>query len=111
MGIFHRDIKPGNLYVINDKTTEFQKKMVLIDFAFSINLKFSKRYKGTRSYMPEEMKLGDKKSDWYNSSIDVYSLASTVLKKIVLLLVDRSDVDLGLLYILESMLDFNHCFF
>ena len=63
-----------------DDTSLDRIRPYLIDFAFSSQESYSKRYKGTRKYMPKEMLLGDKKSDWYNSSIDVFSLGVSYIE-------------------------------
>lgn len=61
--------------------------------------------------MPEEMKIGElKKSDWYNPTIDVFSLSASFLKKLVKLLEKKESIDLGFLYIVEAMLDYNRCY-
>lgn len=84
--MFHRDIKPANIFVLSDSTNEYNMKNIMIDYAFTCSADFHKRYKGTKEYLPEEMKLADKKSDWYNGTIDVFELASTFLKKLGLML-------------------------
>lgn len=66
LGLFHRDLKPGNLFYLNDKTSFDRIRLILIDFAFSSDMYVDDRYKGTKKYMPNEMLAGDRESDWYN---------------------------------------------
>ncbi len=110
MGLIHRDVKPSNIYLIDEETSLDGIRPVIIDFAFTEHKTYEKRYKGTKKYMPKEMLLGDKKSDWYNNTIDVFSLAVTFIEFIFEYIIKgNKDVDLNTFYILELMLNDNHC--
>lgn len=109
VGIFHRDIKPGNIFILKDETSKDKVKPILIDFAFGDTITHSKRYKGTRKYMPKEMLIGDKKSDHYNRTIDVYEIAVTLVEIMIFHMQENDPIDLVLINILEAMLSLNTC--
>lgn len=109
LGFFHRDLKPGNIFVLEDKTSYDKIKMALIDFAFTSDVRYDKRYKGTRKYMPDEMLLREKKSDWYNDTIDVFSTGASIIEILMEHFKTYQDIDFGMLYIIEAMLSYNHC--
>lgn len=111
VGLFHRDIKGTNIFTIQDKTYYDNTNMILIDLAFSCWKKFDTRYKGTRKYMPDEQIKPVKKSDWYNNSIDVFSLAVTFIEYLIPAFKMGIEFNLSLFYILESMLQYNKCSF
>ncbi len=60
--------------------------------------------------MPLEMLVGEKKSDWYNKSIDVFSIAVTIIEFLLTYIESIDRIDLGLIYILEAALTDNKCF-
>lgn len=35
LGFYHRDLKPGNMFYLNDKTSLDKIKLILIDLAFA----------------------------------------------------------------------------
>ena len=140
MGYVHRDIKPSNFFLENEKDFENleenlekkntkpenkksdqkipknkqkQKKKTcgklnpyLIDLALSIKKKNSNIYYGTKSYMANEMLT----EDWYNNTIDVYSLGVSFLE-FLRLDIKNFKVDISLLMIIESMLMDNWCYY
>lgn len=108
MGYFHRDIKPGNYFLLKDETSKDGFKPILIDFAFSLRENYNTRYKGTRKYMPKEMKVGDKKSDWYNNSIDVFNTNVTYMEYLYNFILDKQ-IDFSLAQILNGGLYDNWC--
>ena len=108
MGYFHRDIKPGNFFLLKDKTSKDGFKPILIDFAFSLRQNYNTRYKGTRKYMPKEMLVGNKKSDWYNNTIDVFNSSVSYMEYIFNFLWDKQ-VDFSLGQILNGSLYDNWC--
>ncbi len=60
--------------------------------------------------MPKEMLKGDKKSDWYNSSIDVFSLGVSFVEFLKIYWESNIFTDLGLTYILEASISDNTCY-
>lgn len=59
--------------------------------------------------MPDEQLQGDKKSDWYNSSIDVFSTGVTLTEYLQNLFETDINFDFNVFYILEAMLEYNPC--
>lgn len=109
LGFYHRDLKPGNVFYVADETSPDKIKLVLIDFAFTSDVKFDKKYKGTRKYMAEEMMEEDKLKKWYNETIDSFSAGSSAVEFFMERFYQFEDIDLGLLYIIDAMLKPNHC--
>jgi hypothetical protein len=72
--------------------------------------KTQKRYKGTKKYMPLEMLKGDKKSDWYNLTIDTHLIAETTTEFLLDHIQVGVDIDCGLASILETMMTENFCY-
>jgi len=60
--------------------------------------------------MPKEMLLGNKKSDWYNPSIDVFSIAVSFVEFLYHYWENDINTDIGLIYILEAALYDNRCY-
>ena len=129
MGYIHRDIKPSNFFLEkeqtqckntnkkktkNSKNKKNQKKLkncdvlkpYLIDLALAIKYKYCDIYYGTRSYMANEM-IND---DWYNNTIDVYSLGVSFLE-FLRLDIKNLKIDMSLIMIIEAMLMDNYCFY
>ena len=60
--------------------------------------------------MPKEMLKGDKKSDWYNHSIDVFSMGVTFIEFLYVYWANEIFNSHGLVYILEAALTNNKCY-
>lgn len=55
--------------------------------------------------------LRHRKSDWYNNTIDVFSLGVTMIDYLLPAFHDKVSFDLNVLHILDAMLDYNKCIF
>ena len=110
LGFMHRDIKPENIFFLTErkKRNIDRVKPILIDLSFTTKEKHSKRYKGTESYMPKEMLVGDKKSDWYNQTVDVYNLGVSFIEFIIYYL-NKKVIDFSFISFIEGMLRENWC--
>lgn len=54
VGLFHRDIKGDNIFMLKDDTSRDGVKFIFIDLAFSSWKNFETKYKGTKKFMPDE---------------------------------------------------------
>lgn len=110
LGFMHRDIKPENIFFLTErkKYNIDRVKPILIDLSFTTKEKHSKRFKGTESYMPKEMLIGDKKSDWYNQTVDVFNLGVSFIEFIIYYF-NKKSIDFGFMSFIEGMLNDNWC--
>ena len=109
MGFYHRDLKPGNMFYESDESSIDKIKLIMIDYAFASDVTHDKKYKGTKRYMAQEMQEKDKENAWYNETIDTFSTGISSLDFLSGYLMNVEDVDMGLMIIIEAMIDNNYC--